>query len=137
MSPQGEAAAAWPDSLWRSTAPDQTQHPPLNGHIDSDVLVIGAGGILVELYQDTTCLLLPVHEDDVRAAIPGLKIAKLLDGFRGGPKGDIDALVEAIMAVARYAQENRDTLTELDINPLFVLPEGQGVVAVDALIRKA
>jgi len=101
------------------------------------VLVIGAGGILVELYQDTTCLLLPVHEDDVRAAIPGLKIAKLLDGFRGGPKGDIDALVEAIMAVARYAQENRDTLTELDINPLFVLPEGQGVVAVDALIRKA
>ena len=43
MSPQGEAAAAWPDSLWRSTAPDQTQHPPLNGHIDSDVLVIGAG----------------------------------------------------------------------------------------------
>ncbi|MBT5433418.1 MAG: acetate--CoA ligase family protein, partial [Rhodospirillaceae bacterium] len=101
------------------------------------VLVIGAGGILVELYKDAACLLLPAHENDVRAAIAGLKIARLLDGFRGGPKGDIDALVEAVMAVARYAQDHRDSLAELDINPLFVLPEGHGVVAVDALIRKA
>lgn len=101
------------------------------------VLVIGAGGIFVELYKDATCLLFPAHEDDVRAAISSLKITRLLDGFRGGPKGDMNALVEAVMAVARYAQENRDTLAELDINPLFVLPEGQGVVAVDALIRKA
>lgn len=111
------------------------------GVIRSDVfgpvLVLGAGGVLVEIYKDATCLLLPTHEDDVRAAILGLKTAKLLDGFRGGPKGDIDALVEAVIAVAHYAQDNRDTLDELDINPLFVLPEGQGVVAVDALIRKA
>jgi len=100
------------------------------------VLVVGAGGVLVELYKDAVSLLLPLHEDDVREAIERLKIAKLLDGFRGGPKGDKDALVAAVMAVARYAEANRESLSELDVNPLFVLPEGQGVMAVDALIRK-
>ncbi len=89
------------------------------------VLVVGAGSVLVELY-----------EDDVRDAIDRLKIAKLLNGFRGGPKGDRDALIAAVMAVASYAEAHRDTLAELDVNPLFVLPEGEGMVAVDALIRK-
>lgn len=101
------------------------------------VLVVGAGGVLVELYKDAECLLLPVHEDDVRAAIGRLKIARLLGGFRGAPRGDLDALVAAVIAVARYATDHRDTLAELEINPLFVLPEGEGVVAVDALIREA
>jgi succinyl-CoA synthetase beta subunit len=107
-------------------------------HNDSfgPVLVIGAGGILVELFRDSASLLLPTTEDDVRRAISGLKIAKLLDGFRGGPVGDVGALVDAVMAVASYAHDNRATLAELDVNPLFVLPEGEGVVAVDALIRK-
>jgi len=100
------------------------------------VLVVGAGGVLVELYKDAVSLLLPAHEDDIREAIDSLKIARLLDGFRGGPAGDRDALVAAIMAVAAYAQANRDSLAELDVNPLFVLPQGHGVVAVDALIRK-
>jgi acyl-CoA synthetase (NDP forming) len=105
-------------------------------HNDSfgPVLVIGAGGILVELFRDSVSLLLPVTEEDVRRAIAGLKVAKLLDGFRGAPKGDTDALVAAVMAVAAYAHDNRASLAELDVNPLFVLPEG--VVAVDALIRK-
>ena len=105
-------------------------------HNDSfgPVLVIGAGGILVELFRDSVSLLLPVTEEDVRRAIAGLKVAKLLDGFRGAPKGDTDALVAAVMAVAAYAHDNRANLAELDVNPLFVLPEG--VVAVDALIRK-
>ncbi len=101
------------------------------------VLVIGAGGVLVELYKDAASLLLPAHEDDIRAAIDSLKIARLLDGFRGGPRGDREALVQAVKAVAAYAEANRDTLAELDVNPLFVLPEGQGAIAVDALIRKA
>ena len=101
------------------------------------VLVVGAGGVLVELYKDAVSLLLPVHEDDVRAAVGRLKVARLLDGFRGGPKGDTEALVKAVMAVAAYAEANRTSLAELDVNPLFVLPEGEGVVAVDALIRKS
>lgn len=107
-------------------------------HNDSfgPVMVIGAGGILVELFRDSASLLLPTTEDDIRRAIAGLKIAKLLDGFRGGPKGDLDALVAAVMAIASYAHDQRANLAELDVNPLFVLPEGDGVVAVDALIRK-
>ncbi len=107
-------------------------------HNDSfgPVLVIGAGGILVELFRDSVSLLLPATEDDVRRAIAGLKVAKLLDGFRGGPMGDMTALIAAVLAIAAYAHDNRTSLSELDVNPLFVLPEGDGVLAVDALIRK-
>ena len=107
-------------------------------HNDSfgPVLVIGAGGVLVELFRDAVSLLLPISDDDVRRAIGGLKIAKLLDGFRGGPKADMDALVSAVMAIGNYAHDNRGRLAELDVNPLFVMAEGEGVLAVDALIRQ-
>ncbi len=97
------------------------------------VLVIGAGGILVELLRDARTLLLPVSRNEVRDAVEGLKIATLLRGYRGGPVADIEAIVDNIMAVARYAQANRDSVLELDVNPLLALEEG--AVAVDALIR--
>jgi acyl-CoA synthetase (NDP forming) len=100
-------------------------------------LVIGAGGILVELVGDAAMLLLPTQRSAVERAISGLKIMKLLDGYRGRPKGDFNALVDAVMAVASYADAYRDKLVELDINPLMVLPQGQGVVAVDALVVMA
>jgi hypothetical protein len=61
---------------------------------------------------------------------------KLLDGYRGGPKGDIAALEQAVTAVAAYLVANADAIEELDINPVMVLPEGEGVVAVDALVRR-
>ena len=98
-------------------------------------LVIGAGGVLVELVKDSAMLLLPVTRSDIEAALASLKVNKLLSGFRGRPAGDIEATISAIEAVAVYAEANRDAIIELDVNPLFVLPEGQGVVAVDALIR--
>lgn len=97
-------------------------------------LVIGAGGILVELVKDSTSLLLPTTESAVREALGRLKISKLLQGFRGKAGGDIDAIVKAIMAIADYATEQADTIAELDVNPLMVLEHG--AVAVDALIRK-
>ena len=100
-------------------------------------LVIGAGGILVELVNDSVMLLLPVTRKDIEAAVASLKVNNLLTGFRGRPAGDIEATISAIEAVTAYAEANRDAITELDINPLFVLPQGQGVVAVDALIRMA
>lgn len=99
------------------------------------VLVVGAGGILVELIADSQTLLLPTTAAEVESAIRGLKVAKLLDGFRGRPKGDFSGLVDVVMAVARYAEANADRLAELDINPLLVRPEGKGAVAVDALVR--
>jgi acyl-CoA synthetase (NDP forming) len=99
------------------------------------VLVVGAGGVLVELIQDSRSLLLPAREDEVRGAILGLRAAPLLAGLRGRPAGDIEAAVAAVMAVARFAADHAETLLELDVNPLLVLPAGAGAVAVDALIR--
>jgi len=96
-------------------------------------LVIGAGGVLVELLKDSTSLLLPTTEGAIRAALLGLRSATLLQGFRGRPAADLDALVVAIRAVADYACENASQLLELDVNPLMVGPRGS--TAVDALIR--
>ncbi|NRQ15520.1 acetate--CoA ligase family protein [Ensifer sesbaniae] len=100
------------------------------------VLTIGAGGILVELLDDSAILTLPTTPEAIREAIGGLKIRKLLDGYRGGPTADFAALTEAVAAAASYVVSNASKLEELDINPLMVLPNGQGAVAADALIRR-
>ena len=99
------------------------------------VLTVGAGGILVELLEDSAILTLPTDETAIRAAIGNLKVAKLLGGYRGGPKGDVDALVAAVASAASYVVSNASIIEELDVNPVMVLPEGDGVVAADALIR--
>ena len=98
-------------------------------------LVVGAGGILVELLKDSHPLLLPTSRTEVEKALRSLQTATLLFGFRGRPEGDLDAVIDAVMAIAAYAESHADSLIELDVNPLMVLPEGQGVVAADALIR--
>lgn len=96
-------------------------------------LVIGAGGVLVELLQDSRSLLLPTTEGAIRNALMSLRSAALLHGFRGREAADLDALVAAIGAVADYACENAAQLLELDVNPLLV--GAHGTTAVDALIR--
>ena len=96
-------------------------------------LVIGAGGILVELLKDSRSLLLPTTDGAIRAALLSLRSAPLLQGFRGRSAADLDALVAAIRAVADYAGEHAAQLLELDVNPLLV--GANGCVAVDALIR--
>ena len=98
-------------------------------------LVIGAGGILVELLRDSRSLLLPTNETAIRKALLSLRSAPLLSGFRGRPAANLDALVAAIGAVADYACEHSERLLELDVNPLLV--DAHGCVAVDALIRLA
>jgi hypothetical protein len=62
-------------------------------------------------------------------------VARLLNGYRGKPAGDVGALIESILGVARYAGAHLSTLVELDVNPIIVRPKGHGVVAVDAMIR--
>ena len=99
------------------------------------VLVLGAGGVYTEYLHDSTTVLPPFTSDAIRAAIARLQVLRLLQGFRGKPAGDLDALVAAVLAVARYASANIDQLVELDVNPIIVRPQGRGVVAVDALIR--
>lgn len=98
------------------------------------VLVIGAGGILVELMEDARQLLLPVSRADIETELRQLRSFKLLDGFRGKPKADIAKVVDAICAIATYAADHLDDLMELDVNPLMVYADR--AVAVDALIVK-
>lgn len=100
-------------------------------------LVLGAGGVLVEMVRDSATLLLPTDRAAVERALSGLRIAKLLAGYRGRAAGDMAAAVDAVLAVAAFAEAERDRLIELDVNPLFVLPAGRGAVAVDALIVRA
>ncbi len=99
------------------------------------VLTIGAGGTLTEVLRDTVSVLVPTSRDDVRAALHRLNIAPLLDGYRGRPGANYDAILDAIEAVQVYVEKNAETLGEVEINPLLCTPEK--AVAVDALIRKA
>jgi acetyl-CoA synthetase len=99
------------------------------------VLVLGSGGVMTELWHDSTSLLPPFTAERVEAALGRLTARRVLAGYRGKPAGDVPALVRAVLAVTRYAHAHLDTLTELDVNPIIVRPAGRGVVAVDALIR--
>ena len=98
-------------------------------------LVLGAGGVLVEFMADSQPLLLPVSRADAAAAVDRLRVARLLRGFRGGPAGDREALLDAVMAVAAFTEAHAERLLELDVNPLMVRSRGRGVVAADALVR--
>lgn len=98
------------------------------------VLTIGSGGILVEILKDAQTLIIPADRTQIEQAILGLKSAPLLNGYRGRAKADLQATVEAIMAIQNYAIANSETLIELDVNPLLLCAAGKGVYAADALI---
>lgn len=97
-------------------------------------LTIGAGGVMVELWKDTRSLLLPASRDDIRAALLSLKSAPLLAGFRGKPKADVDAAVEAAFRIGEYALAHAAELEEMDVNPLIVTTDS--AIAADALVRR-
>lgn len=96
-------------------------------------VTVGLGGVLVEVLRDTAVGVPPFGEGQARDMLAGLRGRALLDGVRGRPAADLDALVEVILRVQRMALELGGQLAELDINPLMVLPQGQGAVALDAL----
>lgn len=97
-------------------------------------MTIASGGVLVELIDDAVTLLLPASRAELAAALASLKVSRLLDGYRGRPAVDRDAVVDALQRLACYATAHRE-IAEIEINPLFVLPAG--VVAVDVLMRVA
>ncbi len=104
-------------------------------------ILLGMGGVTAELFKDTTMRLLPADADglgalsraEALAMAMDLKTWPLLDGFRGRPKADVAALVDAIVAFSRMAAQLGERLVEAEINPVFVLPEGQGVRAADGV----
>ncbi len=99
------------------------------------VLMFGLGGIHAEVMKDVSFRLAPVTAAEARTMVHEIRAFALLDGARGAPKADINALAEVIERVGALAVDLRGVLAELDINPLFVLPQGQGVRAGDALMR--
>ena len=100
-------------------------------------LMCGLGGVFVELFEDVALRYPPLIPDEAREMISELKGARLLQGYRGRVPGDIDALAATMVAFSRFVQQTDGLFEAIDINPLFVLPEGRGVRAADALIVPA
>ena len=94
----------------------------------------GIGGIAVEVWKDVVFRVAPITDADAAAMLAQIRGVKLLDGFRGGPRADRDALADTLLRVSRMAQDLPE-IQEMDINPLIALEPGKGVIAVDARIR--
>jgi len=95
------------------------------------VMVLGAGGILVELVKDTAFRMLPISKSVASDMLDGLAVGALLDGFRGGRPADRKALIDAICGLSKFFLDHRPWLADLEINPLIVCEKGKGVRAVD------
>jgi acyl-CoA synthetase (NDP forming) len=109
----------------------------VGARVDPDfgpLIVVGAGGVLVELYRDVAVRLAPVDEEEALEALRATRTARLLEGFRGRSPGDAAAVARAIAAVSRFAAAFADEIAEVEVNPLAVLAEGQGCVALDCVI---
>jgi acyl-CoA synthetase (NDP forming) len=98
------------------------------------LLTMGAGGILTELLNDSVSLVMPVTRSDVKHALSKTKINQILQGYRGGAAANINSIVDAVVSVQKYVETNKDSIVEIDINPLIV--REQDAIAVDALVRQ-
>jgi acyl-CoA synthetase (NDP forming) len=96
------------------------------------VLLVGLGGVLVEVLRDTALALAPVGKAQARRMLEGLKGFKLLQGYRGAPAADLGAVCEAIARISEFAADHAGVVEEIDVNPLLARPDG--AVALDALI---
>src|SRR5690606_14143483 len=103
---------------------------PVLGH----VVMLGAGGVQVELLQDVSLRIAPVDIAQARAMVGELKTAALLHGFRGAPPADVEALAQALVRLSDFAMAAGDSLESVDVNPFAVLPRGKGAVALDAVV---
>ncbi|MDR1272801.1 MAG: acetate--CoA ligase family protein [Clostridiales Family XIII bacterium] len=100
------------------------------------MVLVGLGGVFVELFKDTALYPAPLNSGEALELLKSLKGYRLLTGFRGSKPCDIQALADTIVRIGDYAYGHRDEVKEMDLNPVFVYPEGEGVCAVDALIVK-
>jgi len=95
------------------------------------MLLVGSGGVLVELLEDVSLGMLPLDAKEIAARISGLKLAKLLDGYRGRPAADAEALAQAAEGLGRFFLAHREKIADIEINPLVAREAGRGVVALD------
>jgi acyl-CoA synthetase (NDP forming) len=98
------------------------------------VLAFGAGGVLIEALDDVALRPLPLRAGDAEGMIAETRVAALLGGFRGRPPGDVGALARTLEAIGDLAWAERESVGELDVNPIVVRETGAGCVVVDALI---
>jgi hypothetical protein len=108
--------------------------------LDADVgplVMLAAGGILAEIHRDRSLRLAPVDLTEAQAMIGEVVALKALAGYRGKPAGDLDALAKALVALSQLAVLDGPTVAEAEVNPLIVRPKGEGVMAVDALVKFA
>jgi acyl-CoA synthetase (NDP forming) len=97
-------------------------------------MAFGIGGIFVEVLKDISLRVTPLSKSDAEQMICEIKGYQILQGVRGKKRSDIEAIVDVLLRVARLAEDWRNTISEIDINPLIVFDEGQGVKALDALV---
>lgn len=97
-------------------------------------VMVGVGGIFVEIFKDVALELAPVSKEKAVEMIEGLKARKLFHGARGVAEADVDALADFVSKFSQMVVANKERMAEVDVNPVIVLPKGQGVKAVDGLI---
>lgn len=98
------------------------------------IVMVGMGGIYAEVLKDVAVQAAPVTEDEAVAMIRSLKMFPILDGARGQAKADIAAAARCVARLSEFAYRHRDDVAEIDMNPILVRPQGQGVVVLDALM---
>ena len=97
-------------------------------------VAFGLGGIFVEVLKDISLRVAPLSTSDAEQMVKEIKGYQILQGVRGKKPSDIAAIVDVLLRISRLAQDCKDTITEIDINPLIVFDEGRGVKAADALV---
>ncbi|MDF2862051.1 MAG: sucD 1 [Achromobacter mucicolens] len=98
------------------------------------IVMVGMGGIYAEVMKDVAVQAAPVSEDEAAEMIRSLKMFPILDGARGRPKADIAAAARSVARLSEFAYRHRADVSEIDMNPILVRPQGQGVVVLDALM---
>jgi acetate---CoA ligase (ADP-forming) len=98
------------------------------------LLLVGSGGVLVELANDAALRLLPVDDHDIGTMLDGLKLNRLLTGYRGRPPADRAALIATIKGLAKFFLDHRSRIEDIEINPLMVRAQENGAIAVDVRV---
>ena len=98
------------------------------------VVMVGVGGVFAEVLKDVAVQVAPVSASEAEEMIRGLKLFALLDGVRGAPKADVRAASRTVARLSEFAYRHRDEVAEIDLNPVLVKADGEGVVVLDALL---